>query len=316
MEVLPKSEGFMPFFGGFMSWRVLYVEESEMLSLYLDNVKVKRGTVELSFPLNDIAIIVIDNFRLSITINLLNACSLRNIPVVMCGDNHHPLNIVLPLNGHYNSSKIFLEQLEWKKELKNIFWKIYVKQKIKNQLFVLQYLKPEANEAIEILKTYIEEVQEYDSTNREGLSAKVYFRALFGTNFSRQNDDTINACLNYGYSILRALISKTIVAKGLNQQLGIFHKGPTNFFNLSDDIIEIFRPIIDMYVYKKFINEKIFLREHRMQILEILNMKICVDNQKITLNHAIERTIDGVIKFFKNGQADTIIKFDPILYDL
>lgn len=299
-----------------MSWRVLYVEESESLSLYLDNVKVKRGTVELMFPLNDIAMVVIDNYKLLITINLFLAFSSRNIPVVICGDNHHPFNITLPLNGHYNSSKIFLDQINWDKNLKAKFWKIYIKQKIRNQLFVVKKAKPENEATISILSNYIEEVVDMDETNREGLAAKIYFKSIFGQSFSRHSNDTINACLDYGYSIIRAVISKCIIAKGLNSQLGIFHKGPSNYFNLSDDVIEIFRPIIDLYVYNHFLNEKIFTREHRIKILEIINKKILIDEQKITINHAVEKVIDGIIKFFKDGQVDSLITFEPLLYDL
>ena len=113
-----------------MSWRVLYVEESDSLSLYLDNIKVKRGTVELTFPINDIAAVVIDNYKLTVTINLMNACSQRNIPIICCGDNHHPLNIVLPLSGHYNGSKIFSKQLLWGETSKAKFWQIFIKQKL------------------------------------------------------------------------------------------------------------------------------------------------------------------------------------------
>lgn len=299
-----------------MSWRVLYIEESESISLYLDNIKVKRATVELTFPLNDICMIVIDNYKLTLTVGLANACSIRNIPIIMCGDNHHPLNILLPLSGHYNSSKVFLEQLNWKEDYKERFWKLYIKQKIKNQLFILKRNKPESTEAISLIENFISEVENFDKTNREGLAAKVYFRALFGPTFSRQNEDTINACLNYGYSIIRSLISKIIVAKGLNPQLGIFHKGAANYFNLSDDVIEVFRPIIDNIVYCNFINDKIFTREHRTKLLEIVNMKLEINNQKLTLNHSVEKVVDGIIGFFKNGNEEFLASFVPVLYDL
>ena len=99
-----------------------------------------------------------------------------------------------------------------------------IKRKISNQLFVIENTTKD-EDTITLLKKYIDEVEEGDPTNREGLAAKVYFRALFGKSFLRQEENVINACLNYGYSILRALISKTLVAKGLNTQLGIF-KGP------------------------------------------------------------------------------------------
>ena len=78
-----------------MGWRVLYIEESDSVSLYLDNVKVKRGSNEFLFPLSDITfIIIIDNFKVLISLHLINACAEYNIPIISCGDNHHPLSIL------------------------------------------------------------------------------------------------------------------------------------------------------------------------------------------------------------------------------
>lgn len=298
-----------------MSWRVLYIEESDNLSLYLDNIKVKKGANELTFPLSDISLVLVDNYKLTLSVKLINACVEKNIPVVFCGDNHHPESMCLPVHGHFESSKVLFEQLKWREEDKGKLWQILIQQKIKNQLYVLKKCGGDVD-SISTITKYIDEVDYYDETNREGLAAKVYFRSLFGKNFVRHDSDTINACLDYGYSVIRAMISKTLVAKGLNTQLGIFHKGPTNSFNLSDDIIEIFRPVIDLFVYSNFLNEKIFVRENRIRILEIINMKLIVCSQKITLNHTIERVADSVIKYFKDGIADDSLKFEPELYDL
>lgn len=298
-----------------MSWRVLYVEESELLSLYLDNFKVKKGTSELIFPLADISLVLIDNYKLNITVNLINACAKKNIPIVFCGDNHHPFSILTPIHSHFECTKVLFEQLKWREEEKGQIWQTIVKQKIKNQLFVLRQCKNDT-ESIGILTKYIDEVDFYDKTNREGLAAKVYFRSLFGKEFSRHDSDAINACLDYGYSVVRAMISKTLIAKGLNTQLGIFHKGPTNSFNLSDDVIELFRPVVDLFVYNNFLNEKIFVREHRLKILEIINMKLEIDFQKLTLNHAIEKVVDDLIKYFKEGVVGKSFDFEPVLYDL
>lgn len=298
-----------------MSWRILYIEESDSVSLYLDNVKIKKAANEFTFPLGDILLVMIDNNKLTITINLINACSKRNIPILTCGDNHHPLSIILPLNGHFEASKIFLDQLGWSNSLKQHFWQLYIKQKLRNQLFVLKKSAPNDG-SIPIITKYIDEVEENDKTNREGLAAKIYFKALFGAQFSRHDSDALNASLDYGYSILRALISKVIISKGLNAQLGIFHRGAQNPFNLSDDVIEIFRPIIDLYVYQNFLNNKIFSRETRLKILEILNMKILYKDTKITLHHLVEKIVDEMIRFFKDGKADICINFDPLVYDL
>lgn len=298
-----------------MSWRILYVEESDSISLYLDNIKVKRGTNEFTFPLNDISLVLIDNYKLVCTIGLFNACATRNIPIVICGDNHHPYSILLPLHGHFESTKMLFEQLSWTEDNKNKIWQILIKRKISNQLFVIENTTKD-EDTITLLKKYIDEVEEGDPTNREGLAAKVYFRALFGKSFLRQEENVINACLNYGYSILRALISKTLVAKGLNTQLGIFHKGPGNGFNLSDDILEIFRPIIDLFVWQNFLDTKIFTKECRVKILTIINQKIEINNQKVTIYHAIEKIVDETIRFFKTGSLTNFVHFKPIIYDL
>lgn len=298
-----------------MSWRVLYIEESDALSLYLDNIKVKRAANEITFPLNDISLVLIDNYKLNITINLINACANKGIPIVFCGDNHHPYTLSLPLHGHFECTKVLFNQLKWTDEQRGLLWQSLIKQKIKNQHFVLNDCNPLC-ESLEIIDSYINEVVLMDSTNREGLAAKLYFKGLFGKTFQRHDNDTINACLDYGYSVLRALISKTLVAKGLNTQLGIFHRGPQNAFNLSDDVIEIFRPVIDLFVFNNFKNEKIFLREHRHRILEILNMKLLIDGQKQTLTHSIEKVVDSIIKFFNDGVLTTTINFEPVLYDL
>lgn len=298
-----------------MGWRILYIEESESVSLYLDNVKIKKGSNEYTFPLSDISLLLIDNYKIQISVHLINACSSRNIPIVSCGDNHHPLCITLPLSGHFESSYMFLRQLNWTDNQKSIYWTKLVEQKIFNQLQVLKLINND-KVSISLLNDYALSVENNDKTNREGLAAKVYFHSLFGRNFSRNEDNVINACLNYGYSLIRAMISRTLVAKGLNTQLGIFHKGHQNVFNLADDVIEIFRPIIDYYVYSNFLAEKIFTKEIRMKILDIFGYKLEVQGEKITICHAIEKFIDNMIGYFNDDKNIDMLKLIPVLYDL
>lgn len=298
-----------------MSWRILYVEESEELTLYLDNVKVKRSLNEFTFPLSDILLILIDNYKTVLTVKLITMCANLNIPIVLCGDNHHPTCIMHPLTGHYAGSKMLAEQIGWTDELKAIVWKEIIKHKITKQLRVLKLFST-IIEPQQIIAGYIEHVEIGDATNREGLAAKVYFRSLFGADFSRSEECVINACLNYGYSIFRAIISKVIVTKGLCPQLGIFHRGAENAFNLSDDLLELFRPIVDKIVYEKFINEKIFIREHRIVLLKMLDCKILFDNQYQTIHQVIEKTVDNLITYFRKGVIMPGLDFDPVLYDL
>lgn len=298
-----------------MGWRILYLEESDSISLYLDNVKVKRGVNEYLFPIGDLIMILVDNLKTSISVGLMNSCSDKNVPIVCCDNTHHPSNITLSLRSSYECSKMLFKQLKWSKEDIAILWKIIIKRKIANQRFVIS-LTTKDKETINLLTKYEEEVTPNDETNREGLAAKSYFRSLFGTSFHRDDENVINASLNYGYSIFRALISRIIVAKGLNPQLGLFHKGPNNPFNLTDDILEIFRPIVDLFVYQNFKDDKIFVKDHRLKLLKLINYKIEIDGKKQTINHSMEMIIDEIINFFDKGKVDRLIQISPLIYDL
>ena len=140
-----------------------------------------------------------------------------------------------------------------------------------------------------------------DVTNREGLTAKIYFRALFGSDFKRFDDDVINAGLNYGYAILRSQISKTIIAKGLNPSLGIIHKGANNFFNLSDDIIEVFRPIIDEYVYLNLVDALFLTKQNRIELIRCTTKDCLIKNQRQSLFNTIEIYIEKILNVFETG---------------
>ena len=114
--------------------------------------------------------------------------------------------------------------------------------------------------------------------------------------FIRFEEDVINAGLNYGYSIFRSLITSIIVAKGYLANIGIFHKGKTNMFNLSDDIIEVFRPIVDNYVYNHLMDEILFKQQHREDLINLTNYKVKIDGRKQTIANAINIYLDSIFK--------------------
>ena len=143
----------------------------------------------------------------------------------------------------------------------------------------------------------------------------MYFRELFGDDFIRFDEDIINAGLNYGYSIFRSLISSIIVAKGYLPNLGIFHRGKQNMFNLSDDVIEVFRPIVDHYVYNNMMEDIIFKQEHREALIQLTAKKIEIDGRKQTVNNAIYVYLESILKELETSQ-DVYLFPKPILYDL
>ena len=131
------------------------------------------------------------------------------------------------------------------------------------------------------------------------MTAKLYFKALFGKEFIRGAEDVINYGLNYGYEILRSQISKSICARGLNPSLGIIHRGYTNYFNLSDDIIEVFRPIIDNYVYVNMKDAYIFKQQHKIDLVKSTLNDAFICGKKQTIYNTIDIYIDSIIKAFE-----------------
>lgn len=299
-----------------MGYKIIFIEQSENLRLYLDNLKVETDKGAITIPLSDIQTLIIDNCKTSLSVRLINALCEKNISTILCGLDHLPCSCFLALNGHYSTSGNLKKQIEWDDDIKAKIHKEIVRTKIFNQCQILVKYRCEQS-SIQILLNYMNEVKLNDSTNREGLAAKVYFRSLFGDDFIRFEDDTINAGLNYGYSILRSLISSIIVSKGYTPNLGIYHKGRENMFNLSDDIIEVFRPIIDDYVKGNLNNCLEFSAEHREGLMRVCAGRISVDNMTQTIGNAITIYFESILKCIEENDIKYFIKPDCIItYDI
>lgn len=297
-----------------MGHRVIYVEKCEYLRLYLDNLKVMVKDNDILFPISDIQILVIDNYQSNISVPLINKLTENNVCTIICGVDHLPKSYILPINGNFATSGNINKQISWEKERKALLHSIIVKYKIENQIEILKQ-NNKSHEVIKKLYEFVDSIELDDRTNREGLAAKMYFRELFGSDFIRFDDDVINAGLNYGYSIFRSLITSIIVAKGYIANIGIFHKGKQNMFNLSDDIIEVFRPIVDDFVYNTMRDEILFKQEHREKLIQLTNKKILIDSRKQTIANAINHYLDSIFNYL-DGETNRVLFPLPIIYDL
>jgi len=283
-----------------MGWRIVYIEESEYLSLYLDNIKIKRNDNDVTIPLSDIHSLIIDNYKSMLSVNLLNKCSEEKINVVLCGIDHMPKTIITPVSGNNQSPKMLQTQISWGEKIKEEIQRIIIVGKIENQNQVLEkhHKNPDVIKKIEFFKN---ETLPGDPGNREGLSAKMYFRELFGDDFTRFDDDSINSGLNYGYEILRSQISKVLISRGLNPAIGIFHRGAENCFNLSDDIIEVFRPIIDDYVFQHLSKKDLFTREHRLSLIKLTTKSMLYSKERQTLFNVINLYVNSILDCLNFG---------------
>ena len=153
------------------------------------------------------------------------------------------------------------------------------------------------------IKQYIETVEVGDATNREGIGAGVYFRAIYGDEFKRKvNISVQNSALNYGYAVLTSKVAKIIAGKGLLNYIGIHHKNEYNRFNLACDVVEVFRPIVDYYVAKHLKEASYFAKEDRIELLNLMNSKILYQGRKEFLTNCIEKYVEAIINYFENGE--------------
>ena len=280
-----------------MAYRNIFIANEAKLKLKSNQLIVFNGQ-EYSFPIEDIRSIVIDNPYTSLTVKLITKLADDGVCLIICNEKHIPSCEFLPIGAYCRLNKrINLQYAQSKPRLKQIWQKI-VQAKIINQAKCL-----ELNKIIEAETLYSisKSVLSGDSTNREGYASRVYFKSLFGSDFTRERESNINAALNYGYAILRSYIAKTIVSYGLEPSFGVHHKSQLNQFNLADDIIEPYRPVIDNFVYKNCCEwGEQFFTPQKAELQLLLNSAIIIDGKRHSVANAIELTVQSIVTTFES----------------
>ena len=231
---------------------------------------VRREDDTAKVHLSEISSVVLQTNQVFISAYLLSELAKAKVAFVVSDEKRDPFGQYLPLYGAHNTSKRIAEQLEWGEPIKKRVWQRIVRDKIKHQSDVLHARARE--EQGETLKSIVAEVRSGDTTNREGHAARLYFSALFGPSFSRDDDTPLNAALNYGYAILLSSVNREITARGYLTQVGICHRNEFNQFNLSCDFMEPFRPLVDRIVFDNFDGE--FSKETKLLLVDMLNQGI------------------------------------------
>lgn len=277
-----------------MGWRTVVVSKNCKLSYKNDYLIIRSEELKM-IHLSEIDVIIIENGMVSITSYLINELANKKIKLIICDEKHNPSCEVMPYYGAFNTSKKILNQTQWKRERSRVAWSQIVKYKIYNQAMLLKKLQIEGYEK---LLEYEKQVEIDDKTNREGHAAKVYFNLLYGKQFLRGNVDSTNIALDYGYSILLSVINREIVSKGYITPLGIKHKNEFNQFNLTCDLMEIFRPLVDEVVY---INRELsFDKEYKYKLINLCNREIKIANKVQYLSNAVPIYIMSVFNFLED----------------
>ena len=213
-----------------MSFRTVVITKQSKLSYKNKYLAVKSDLDENYIHLSEIDTIIVDSIAVSISSYLLKELSDNKINIIFCDEKHNPFGELSSFYSSHNTSKKILMQTKWSIKQKDELWSLIVKNKIVNQAMLLNKIK---SNNYDLVMSYVSEVRNGDKTNREAHAAKVYFNSLFTKSFIRNANDSINAALNYGYSILLSNFNKEIVNNGYLTQLGIHHKSEFNQFNLA-----------------------------------------------------------------------------------
>lgn len=284
-----------------MSWRVVVISSRCKLD-YSMNYMVIRGEETKRILLDEIAVLLIENNAISLTGCLLSALIDKKIKVILCDSTRSPQSELLPYYGAYNSSLKIKQQISWPEEIKKRIWTCIVREKILNQARLLE--RHEKKKEAEMLQGYTTEIKEGDVSNREGHAAKVYFNALFGMEFTRSDEENpINSALNYGYALLLSAFNREVVSNGYLTQLGLAHDNQFNHYNLSCDLMEPFRIIIDQEI-RASIPES-FGTEEKHALVGVLNQGFKV--------RSTEQTLLNAIKLYTKSIFDAIDEDNPEL---
>ena len=254
-----------------------------------------------SAPIEDIGLIILDHQQITITQALLAKLLANNTAIITCDDTHHPVGMMLSLDGHTLQSQKFQAQVDATAPLKKQLWQQTVMAKIENQAAMLAFCREENK----LLLNLAASVKSGDCENHEAQAAAYYWKRVFPDflEFRRERyGPPPNNLLNYGYAILRAIVARSLTASGLLPTLGIHHRNQYNAYCLADDIMEPYRPYVDYIVWQIIRNNGKYLEmspSMKKALLELPAMDVKIDGKRSPLMNAVQRTTASLAKCYE-----------------
>ena len=277
------------------------------MSLKLAQMVVELQDVTRTLPIEDIGVVILDHKQITITHALIDALLANNVAIVTSNDKHLPVGLMLPLDGHTLQSERFRTQIDASEPLKKQMWQQTVVAKILRQAHVLGTQLIEHSNMLKWAK----DVRSGDTDNMEARAAAFYWRNMFEKDAFIRDPQGLppNNLLNYGYSIVRAMMARALVGAGLLPTLGIHHHSRYDAYCLADDIMEPYRPFVDMKVLEMWKNGGItsdISSEQKRQLLGVTTMDVNISGHRSPMMLAIQTTAQSVQKCF-SGEARKII---------
>ena len=277
------------------------------------HIKGMEDKPDKTVPIEDLGMLVLEHQQISLTHYLLDKLVSANVAVITCNDTHHPTGLLMPLESNTLQSERFRAQIEASEPLKKQLWQQTVKAKISNQAAVIKKWEGKYH----LLTSLAANVRSGDEGNNEAVAAAHYWQNLFppSWNFYRKRDGTApNNLLNYGYAIVRAGMARAITGAGLLPTLGIFHRNRYNAYCLADDMMEPYRPYVDMVVRTISHNTSAvatLTQELKVELLKIPTLDVLLDGDKSPLMVAMQRTAVSLARCYAGEQRKLLLPQMP-----
>lgn len=296
-----------------MAWRGLHLTRPSRLSLMDGQIVVSQDDGDVRLPVEDVAWVILDTPQSTLTSALLSACMTAGIAIIVTDETHTPSGVALPFHRHFRQADVAQKQIALSAPLKKRLWQAVVRRKIENQAAALSAV---GGGGAGTLREMARLVGSGDPDNVEARAARYYWGQLFAE-FRREDDgDRRNKLLNYGYAVIRSGVARALVASGLIPSLGIMHASVTNAFNLADDMVEPFRPFVDMLVWRTIGNgragrEDLSLEDRRTMAGALL-ANARMGAELVTLLVATERSATSLVRAME-GATTALLELPEVI---
>ena len=284
-----------------MLYRSIYIGNPAHLKLKDKQLKITdptTQTVKGSVPIEDLGLLMLDHYQITVSHQLLQELMKNNVVLISCDEKHLPLGAMLPFSGNTQYSERVKTQLEVSEPLKKQLWKQTIECKIQNQAKVLEHLGKYADPMYD----YLKEVKSGDTTNMEDIATQHYWKYLIDYDFLRDRfGEYPNQFLNFGYGVLLSIVARALVDTGLLLVLGIFHRNKYNPYCLASDIMEPYRPIVDLLVMEWLTTHpevEELNKESKAHILQMATRDVQIEKNTHPLIVAVKNTASSLYKCY------------------
>jgi CRISPR-associated protein Cas1 len=256
-------------------------------------------------PFEDIAVIVLNHREITLTHPVLSACADYGIGLYSTGDNHQPNGVFMPFLPHSRATRMQRLQLDLDRPTAKRAWARIVQAKIGNQARCMELL---AVTGADRLASYARRVRSGDTGNMEAQASAFYFPQVFGRSFHRSQTNWTNAALDYGYAVLRGACARALVAHGMLPSIGLFHSSEQNAFNLADDLIEPYRPVVDLHVARQRHHDDAaeLLPADKAALVGLLNVDVAMPRGQMSVLASIEQAAESLARLYDGGSEQVL----------